>query len=234
MDTFIKKIFEGKSDNTIHLQMQKFSRGEFNNRAMVNVTKVKDRYNIVTTYEYASDFVREIAEKMSKGQTVQVTGAIISTRDLSEIIKFKDKKQFMGIKQYIIDDKLSKEQIIDLCNKLPSSFLALSFSIGDTELKIKPKAPKSAKPSSSGGKAAKPDFCKIKTPDINIVKGVLFDVNDFKKVEINHKFLINDIIISEGEKDPAKMREMAIRKGKIIRTLNVDGKNIEKEINFQA
>jgi hypothetical protein len=33
------------------------------------------------------------------------------------------------------------------------------FSLPDYELKIKPKAPKSAKPSTSGEKEAKADFC---------------------------------------------------------------------------
>lgn len=234
MNTFIKKIFEGKTDNYVHIQFQKFSKGEFRDKALVNVTKTKEKYSISTTYEYANDFVRGLAEKIPNNQKVHVTGILVSTRNLSqEDLEFKDKKQFMGVKQYIIDSNLSKEEILNICNKFPNSFIGFSFSVGDTELKIKPKAPKSAKPSTSEKKAT-PDFCKIKTQDISIVRSVLFDVSDFKKVEVVHDFIINDLIIPKDEKDPLKMRENTIRKGKIIRKVNVDGKVITNESLFQA
>jgi len=35
MDCFIKKILEGKKDEFVHIQFQKFSRGIFNDRAMI-------------------------------------------------------------------------------------------------------------------------------------------------------------------------------------------------------
>ncbi|MFA6023222.1 MAG: hypothetical protein WC781_03985 [Candidatus Pacearchaeota archaeon] len=233
MDSFIKKIFEGRVDNSVHIQFQKFSRGEFRDRAMINASKSKDKYSIATTYEYAVEFVRSVAEKILAGQKVKVTGVVVSTRDLKGELNFKSIKQFMGIKQYILDDLMSKEDILKLCDKFPNSFLGLSFSVGDTELKIKPKAPKSAKPSTSD-KGPSVDFCKLKTNDLNLVKSILFDVEDFKKVQISHEFLITDIEIPKNESDPAKMREMAIRKGKIVRHLNLDGKLITKDILFQA
>ncbi|HLD97945.1 MAG TPA: hypothetical protein VI815_01315 [Candidatus Nanoarchaeia archaeon] len=233
MDNFIKKIFDGKVDNLVHIQFQKFSKGEFRYKALINVSKVKDRYNISTTYEFASDLVRIVANKIPSGKKVKVSGVVVSTRDLTGELKFKDKKQFMGIKQYIIEDEFSKEDIINLCDKFPNSFLGLSFSVDNTELKIKAKAPKSAKPN-TGDKKPTPDFCKIKSSDLGLVKNLLFDITDFKKVEINHTFIINDIIVPKLEKDPAKMREMAIRKGKIIREISLDGNISKKESAFQA
>jgi len=234
MDSFIKKIFEGRIDHIVHLQFQKFSRGEFKDRAMVKASKSKDNFSIGTTQEYANGLVRSVAEKMNNGKIVKVTGVIVSTRGLTENdLKFKNKKQFMGVKQYVIDDDFSKEQIIDLCNKFPTSFLALSFSNDETILKIKPKAPKSAKPSTSE-KGPSIDFCKIKTKDMNLVKEILFDADNFKNIEIKHTYLINDLIIPKDEKDPAKMREKTIRKGKLVREMNIDGKIIKKEVMFEA
>ena len=64
MDCFIKKIFDGKSegDNLVHVQFQKFSRGEFKDKACIVFSRSKDKYSISTTYEYANEFVRTLAE----------------------------------------------------------------------------------------------------------------------------------------------------------------------------
>ena len=56
-------------------------------------------------------------------------------------------------------------------------------------------------------------------------------------MEIKHDFIINEIVIPDelkNEKDFAKIREMSRRKGKIIRNLNIDGKDVKKEIEFEA
>ncbi len=233
MDCFIKKIFDGKSDNLVHIQFQKFSRGEFRDKAMINASKVKDKISISTTSEYANELVRMVAEKITSGQRVRVTGAIVSTRDLTGELKFKDKKQFMGVKQYIIDSEMSGNEIIKLCDSLPTSFIALSFSVNGTDLKIKAKAPKSAKPS-TGDKRPTPDFCKLKTSDPSFLKNFLFDVGEFRKVEISHDFIITELIIPKNAGDPVKMREMTIRKGKIVRKVNIDGKEKVSEKPFEA
>jgi len=233
MDSFIKKIFEKKVDNLVHIQFQKFSRGEFKGKALINATKSKEKYSISTTYEFAGELVRNVAELIPKGNKVKVSGAIVSTRDLSGELNFINKKQFMGVKQYILDTEMTGDEIINLCNKLPNSFIGLSFSAGDTELKIKPKAPKSAKPSTSKKKSV-PDFCKLKTSNEKLVKSLVFDVSDYKKVEIRHDFIITSLEIPKNEKDPLKMRENTIRKGKIVRHLIVDSKVEDKEISFEA
>ena len=44
--------------------------------------------------------------------------------------------------------------------------------------------------------------------------------------------MIKDIILPEGVEDPNKMREMAKRKGKIIRERNVDGIDLKEEKDF--
>ncbi len=232
---FIKKIWNNGIDNIVRLQFQKFSRGEFKNRALISASLSKNIYKILTTYEFANELVRVLAEKLGDKKT-KVTGAIISTRDLSNELKFKDKKQFMGVKQYLIDSEMSGKEILDVCNKIPSSFIALSFNAVDSELKIKAKAPKSAKPSSKGDSKPVPDFCKLITTDKNLVKDILFDIDidNFKKAEINHTFFIKEIILPKNEKDPIKIRELAKRKGTIIRKVIVDGKESIKEKEFIA
>jgi len=48
MDCFIKKIFDGKNDEFVHLQFQKFSRGEFTDRAMVKVKESGETGKVIS------------------------------------------------------------------------------------------------------------------------------------------------------------------------------------------
>jgi len=231
---FIKKIFKNQPDNSVHLQFQKFGKGEFRNRALINARKSGNKYTILTTAEFANELVREVAGKLG-GNKVRVTGAIVSTNDLKEELDFKEIKQFQGVKRYIIDKEMDGDDILSLLEKFPKAFFALSFNCDkdSTSLKIKPKAPKSGKPGKKGEKT-KPNFCKITTTDKMLAEDFVFEVPDFKKAEIDHKFIINEIIQPEGETDYARIRELAKRKGEIIREVLIDGKEIRKKIDFEA
>lgn len=229
---FIKKIFDRKIDESVHLQFQKFSKGEFRDRALIDVKNSNGKYTIKTSAEFANEFVKIMAEKLGDGKT-KVTGAIISTSDLTGELEFKDKKQFQGVKRYIIDKEMSGEDILDLLNKFPKTFFALSFEVNGNKLKIKPKAPKSGKPG-KGDEEAKADFCVLKTTDRNIAGSFIFENPNFKTATINHTYLIDEIVMPEDEKDFAKIREMAKRKGKIIRKAVIDGNEMKNEVDFEA
>jgi len=241
MEFFIKKIFEGNMDGLVHLQFSKFSRGEFKNRAMVVAKAMSGgKFSVNTTPEYGNELVRVLAEKLGDGMT-QVKGVVVSTRDLTGELDFQNKKQFMGVKQYILDKEMSGNEILELCDKVPSSFVGLSFKVGDTELKIKPKAPKGAKPSSKGD-SPKVDFCRLKTTDKSLVDGLIFDngVHGFKKIEISHDFIIEEIVVSdelkaEAGEDFAMIKEKALRKGKLVRRVRVnEGEEVVREVEFSA
>lgn len=229
---FIKKIVDGAVDNLVHMQFQKFSRGEFRNRAMIEVKNSKGKYTIKTSAEYSNELVRMMAEKLAD-ERAQVTGAIVSTNDLTGELEFKEKKQFQGVKRYLIDKEMSGAEIIGLLDKFPKTFFALTFNVGDDKLKIKPKAPKAGKPGKDG-EGPKVDFCSLKTTDKKIADSFVFEKDDFKIAKINHTFFIGSIVQPEGEEDFAKIREMAKRKGKIIRKAEIDEVESEKEIAFEA
>lgn len=233
MDSFVKKIFEGKCDEFVHLQFQKFSRGEFRDKAVVKIKNSKGKYSIGTTNEYANELVRIVAEGLGE-ESADVTGVVVSTSDLSGKLDFEKKKQFMGIKQYVISKEMTGSQIISLCDELPEAFFALSFKNNEGELKIKPKAPKSAKPSTKTDEKPKSDFCKLKTTDKKIVDNFVFDAKDFKEFYADHVYKIEEIILPEGVKDPNEMRRQAKRKGKIIRNITLDGQEFKKEKEFVA
>ena len=230
---FIKKVFDNEVDEEVHLQFQKFSRGEFTNRALIKAKKVKNNYTIFTTAEFANELVRNVAGKLGD-EKANVTGAVISTLDLNNELDFKSKKQFMGIKQYVIDKHMSGNEITKLIEKLPKVFFALSFSSGAGDvLKIKPKAPKSSKPKTKDD-TPKPDFCKLITNDEKIAKDFVFEKHDFKDALIGHDFIIKEILVPKDEKDFAVAREKAKRKGVIVRRATIDGVKTAVEKEFEA
>ena len=165
----------------------------------------------------------------------KVTGAIVSTSDLTGELEFINKKQFQGVKRYIIEGEMSGDELINLLNKFPKAFFGLTFNVEKENiiLKIKAKAPKSGKPG-KGDEEVKADFCSLKTTDKKIAENFIFEKPDFKTAKIIHTFLIDKIIMPEGEKDFAKIREMAKRGGKIVRKAEIDGNTSTKEIEFEA
>jgi len=233
MEFFIKKVFDGNIDDLVKLQFQKFGRGNFENKASITAKMVKGRFDIKTTHEYANELVRAVAEILGSDET-NVSGVMVSTLDLSGELEYKSKSQFMGVKKYAIGGLMTGDKIIDLCERFPKCFMGISFKAGDTELKIKPKAPKSGKPSTKEGEGPAVDFCKLKTANRGLAKGLLFDVDldNFKSAGINHTFVIEDIEVPDVE-DPVKMRELAVRKGKIIRNSVVDGVSVKEEKDFR-
>jgi hypothetical protein len=236
---FIKKVFDKVKDSSVHIQFQKFSKGEFRNKAIIKA-KVQSggKYTLWTSAEFANDLVRAVAEKVGN-EKVSVAGAIVSTSDLKDRLDFKDIKQFQGVKRYLIDKEMTGDEIIALLEEFPKTFFALSFATDkdDTKLKIKPKAPKSGKPGKGKEEGPKADFCNLKTKDAELAKSFVFEKPDFKDAEIKHTFFIEQLIIPDelkSSKDFAKIREEAVRKGRIVREGKIDSQEVKKEFEFEA
>ncbi|MBI4116717.1 hypothetical protein HY449_03150 [Candidatus Pacearchaeota archaeon] len=238
MTNFIKKIFDGKTDGLVHLQFQKFSRGEFKEKAGISAKNSKGKYSISAGSEFANELAREMAEKLGNEKT-SVTGAVISTSDLAGKLDFKTKKQFQGVKNYGIEKEMSGNEILKLLDEFPKVFFALSFRTNDSELKIKPKMPMSGKPKTpkEGEERKKPDFCKLTTTDKRIAESFVFENPEFKNADVIHTYIIEEIVVPEelkNEKDFAIVREKSLRKGRILREGEIDGKEIREEREFEA
>jgi len=238
MKFYINKIFDDEVDDLAHIQFIKYSRGEFKYKAMVAVkAQAKGIFKVGTTAEYGNELVRYLAEKVGDSQ-VKVSGVIMTTQNLDGEFDYDDKKNALGVKKYVLDREMTGSKILELLDKFPKCFFGLSMKVGDTDLKIKPKSPKSPKPGNKADSEIKIDFCKLKTDDKDLVNGLLFDVKDFKQVRISHTLMIEEIVVSdelksEADGDYAKIKEMAKRKGRIVRELTVDGveKKVEKEFS---
>lgn len=231
----IKKIFNGQFDEEVHSDFLKFSRGEFNDKYLIEGKRQKDSWVIRTSAEFANFLVRSCLK--DAGNRVSVKGVIVTTLDLKNEIKFDIKKvsNFQGIKKIEIEADVNTKDIEDLMNKYPKVFFALSFKTKSCELKIKPKAPKSGKPGSKGDdEGPRADFCTLKTNDKSIVEDLFFGYQDFKDIKIRHKIKINEIIYPKDLKNikPEEVRKNSKRKGVLIREVKIDGKNDQKETDF--
>lgn len=229
----MKKIFGGVSDEEVHNAFLKFGKGEYLNKYLIEAKKQKDKCTIKTSAEFANFLVRKCLERQGK---IAISGIIVSTIDLSKEIPFKVDKvgNFQGIRKIQINTEAEAKDVMNLMDKYPRMFFALSFKTDSCELKIKAKAPKSGKPGKDS-EEVKVDFCSLKTNDISLMKEILFDVEDFKEVRIEHTLKINDIIYpKDSSLGPAEIREKSKRRGIIVRKVVVDGKTKISEAKFEA
>ncbi len=234
MKSVILKIFSDEIDLEVHDAFVKFSKGIFQGKYLIECKKQKDLWNIKTSAEFVNFFVRRGLEKLK--EPIDISGVIVSTLDLKSNLEFEFEKikQFAGVKQIVINSKISPEKIISLMDKFPKAIFALSFSLDNYILKTKAKSPKNGKPSTKGDEDVKADFCSLKTSDTSIIDDLFFDNKSFKEIKIKHTININEIILPEGISDPVKMRGLAKRKGIITRIIKIDGNPTTKEKEFEA
>src|SRR3989344_8298858 len=123
MEFFIQKLCAGRTDYLAHLQFERYSRGIFADKAIVRAKVTGTKYLISTTSEYANEFVRALAEELGSEKT-HVEGVIISTKELPKEIKYNGLSQFMGVKKYAISGEFSGNEILSICDSVPSAFVA--------------------------------------------------------------------------------------------------------------
>ncbi|MCK5321064.1 hypothetical protein KAJ38_00640 [Candidatus Pacearchaeota archaeon] len=229
----MKKIFEGVFDEEVHTNFLKFGRGDHKNKYLIEGKRQAKKWAIKAGAEYANFLVRRCLEKING--SVNIKGVIVSTSDLRNEIDFEIKKvsNFQGVRKHIIDTEIKSSQILDLMVKYPRVFFALSFKGDGFVLKIKPKGPKTEK-KGKDGEAPVVDFCSLKTENKEIIKELFFSVGDFQEVYINHTINITDIIYPTNVENlkPTEIRELAKKKGILIRNVNADGIEKTSEAEF--
>jgi hypothetical protein len=221
MDCFIKKVWQNKEG--VHAYFIRFSRGHFKNRAVLNLQKTT-RIKLKGSFEWANDFVR-IASELAD---IKFSGIILNKEELPELAEFPKKKK-TGIIQYEIPN-ISSEKIKQIEEK--AYCMLLDGETPDLTLKMKKKLPK---PGKSNEKKADDKFCQLEA-DLKYWPQIkeAFMLPECKKCKINHAFIIEELILPEGEKDFVKIRELTKRKGKIIRNLEIDKQETKEEKDFVA
>ncbi len=231
----IKKIFNKEFDEEVHSDFLKFGKGEFQDKYLIEAKKQKDKWTIKTGPEFANHFVKMLLKGVSG--TIPMKGVIVTTLKLESEIGFPIKKvgNFQGVRKIEIDTDVSPLEVLGLMEKYPRVFFALSFNVNGNDLKIKPKAPKSAKPS-AGDKEAKAEFCSLKTSDSKIVKDIFFDYPDFDEISIRHTIKVNEMIYpaNVASLKPEEVRLQSKRKGVVVRNMVINGANKVSEAGFVA
>jgi hypothetical protein len=229
---FIKKIWQNETDESVHSQFIRFSRGKFENKFVTTLSR-NGKCKLNSTFELANNlvvFASGIAQKM------RVNGILLTRENPDSLIKQIDIKAASKKKAAIfaseIDAELTAEQIKKISDV---AYFMLFDCIGDgIELKIKKKLPK---PSKSGSEKVNDKFCVLEA-DIKhwqkIKEEFAFDIDDFKKAQVRHTVEINDVILPQGEKDFEKLRLNAKKKGIITRNIVADGRENSDRKEFVA
>ena len=232
----MKKIFDGTFDAEVHANFLKFGRGEYKNKYLLEGKRQAKKWAVKAGAEYANLLVRKCLEKIDG--VVEVKGVIVSTLDLREEISFEVSKvkNFQGVRKHVIDGEVEPAQIFALMDKYPKAFFALTFKGEGFVLKIKPKAPADGKKGKNKDEGPSADFCSLKTEDRGIIDYLFFRVGEFSEVKINHTINVTDIVYPDNmdELKPTEVRELAKRKGVVIRNATVDGKLQVSEAEFVA
>ncbi len=215
---FIKKIFEDKVDDLVHNQFTRFGKGEYE-RAFVKLKKSK-KLSVKTSFEFSNDLVYLIADN-AEGD-IEISGVIIRKgKDLDLDLENEKGKRGKIYKLTIKKQNISKTKLKEIYNEFKGDSLLLTLKAKNCSLKCKNSLPK------PGGKL-KENFCISSFSNLDVAREFAFDVSNFKNLEIVHTFKIEDIIAG-NEKDFEEIRKNSKRKGKVIRSLDVDGEHIEKE-----
>jgi len=232
----IKKIFERVFDDEVHSDFLKFGRGEYTGKYLLEGKRQASKWGIKTGPEFVNFLVERCLRKV-KGN-VAIKGIIVSTMDLRDEVNFDIVKagNFQGIRKLNIDTEIEPSEILDLMEKYPRVFFALSFKGDDFVLKVKAKAPKSGKPGKDSDEGPKAEFCSLKTKDKSLVDELFFGIGDFKEVFVNHKINVTDIVYPEDidSLSPTEVREKSKRKGVLTRIVKVDGIQKVSEADFVA
>ena len=232
---FIQKCADTEEDALVHNRFIRFSLGEFKREAVL-LKRTKAHLVIKAGFDFAQDVYLLIAQLLKdKDVTINTKGIIVSAdKKLSaeiELAGFTVTAQ-RG-KKYTVEAELSSKDFAKAIEKLEDYFVLLQFKIEDLELKMKMALPK---PGSLKEKFLTLKIGKEHMEDVQ--NNFLFDLDHhtFKNIEINHTFLIDDVVIpKEHENDYATARKFAQKVGRIKRVITVDGTKLkEYEINFKA
>jgi len=233
----IKNAYEKNIDDHTHHSFIRYSLGQFPKEPFT--IKVGSAIKIWGSFEYVNVFVRFLS-KLAKS-TINVKGTIPTMKDIKSDLEtagldVDEKRRTMGKKgmQYMVSGTISPEKAQKLFDDLAGCYLLLDLDSDKLKLKVKKKeTPKIGK--------ATPKFATLALPKEflkEVIEEFLFDhdIESFKAAEITHTYLIDDIKVDEAlvEKDPNRAREEAVRNGKIVRFVTIDGEEFKSEFDFSA
>lgn len=224
---YIKEIFLGKPVDYIHSQYTRYGKGTFDGPALT--LKKGSTLKAEGSIHYVNILGSIIAE--TGPQEFEVDGVITAKRELKVPIEARKKPSKGRVHTVEIKGSAPADALKMIYGDYPDAYILLELNAGSWKLKCKKKPPRPG-----GGLDIK--FCSaiMETSALDrVMDEVLFDVKDknFKEAVIKHKITIDELVGSEElKKDSARFRLEAKRKGKIKRTVTIDGKTTETTHDF--
>ncbi len=213
----MKKVMEQRRDEDSHRYFTRFGKGNYNRRFILTLTKSK-KIKLKGSFELASDFARFAEEN---GVTL-FSGKVLS----KTAVPGKSGKKKAGVLVY----EIQNEKMTDYPGAYSYLLDAESAGIILKSKKALPKPGKNEEKIDDG-------FCILEVEERlfpALKAAFLWDVPDCKKAVIEHDLHITDVELPKGEKDPVKIRENALRKGKVIRRMTLDGQETSQTHELAA
>jgi len=256
---FLNKIIKtpilnepSKNHMNVHRHFYKYSRGDFIGPAL-KISKTKAKITLRGSHEY-EDLILEIVTGSitDPKENFEIKGKLISGSDVNEIFtglgfNWKLKRSTGQTKNY-------KAEIIDFTNKntllegieafRESSYFLISFNINPScKVITKKNIPQPSKKKIGEDDVDKRiQFCKgyLNNTEENLRNIIELSLPDFKSeitkdwksITIFNNYKITDIEVSKNIRDSRLLRIMAIRKGRIFRSIEIDGEIIEKQYSI--
>ncbi len=241
-----------KNHKNIHRHFYRYSKGDFIGPAL-KISQTKAKFTLKGSHEYEDLILEIIANGISNpDENFEIKGNLISGADVGDIIN--DLGFNWNLKKSTGQTKNYKAEIIDNTNKnsliesieafRETSYFLLSFNINpNCKVTTKKKIPQPSKKKVEDDDVAKRiQFCTgiINNTESNfnyIIKNALSDFQSefprkWKKLTIFNNYKINEIELPKNVKNSRLLRIMAIRKGKLLRSLDIDGEIIEKQYSI--
>ena len=221
---FIKAVCDGEKDEFIHKQFVRLGKGEYE-RFLVSLKKGK-KLTVKTSFDMSNFLFELIANTLE--EDVEVTGKIIANYDFENEIEAEKFSKRGKLYTAELKKTFSPNELKELFEKFKMQYILLNVKGKNVKLKSGKSLPK------PGGKL-KDNFCSATLP-LDLLDEFAFDFDqNFSKATIVHRVQIDEIIIPEEYKDDfVKARYHAIRKGKLIREIDLDDNKLTKEYKLEV
>ncbi|MFX1568694.1 MAG: hypothetical protein ACFFCV_10030 [Promethearchaeota archaeon] len=256
---FLKKIIETpvledppNNYKSIHRHFYRYSRGDFIGPA-IKISKTKAKITLKGSHEYEDLILEVVTNGMkSSDEMFEIKGRLISGADIADVITNlgfnwdlkQSKGQTRNYKAEIVD-QTNKDVLLESIEKFrENSYLLLSFNVNpNCKVTTKKNIPQPSKKKVEEDDVNKRiQFCSgyISNTEKNLNYVLDATLADFKSelpknwkiIILYNNYKILDIEIPKDIKNSRLVRIMAIRKGKLFRTADIDGEIIEKQYSI--
>ena len=241
-----------KNNMNVHRHFYRYSKGDFIGPAM-KISQTNTKITLKGSHEY-EDLILEIVAKTipDANQKFEIKGKLISGEDINKIISelgfnWNLKKSTGQVQNYKADilDEATKDQLVESIDLFrENSYLLLNFNLNPScKVSTKKNIPQPSKKKIEEDDVDKRiQFCTgyLSNKEKNLQIVLESSLPDFiseipekwKNITIFNNYKMTEVEIPKNIQNSRLLRIMAIRKGKLLRSIDIDGEIYEKQYNI--